>query len=37
MILMNGHSLENINLISVSNDNFVLIIKDGKICKNTVN
>jgi len=36
MILVDGSPLENINLISDPDNNFVLIMKDGKIYKNTL-
>lgn len=36
MILVNGNPLQNINLIADPGDNFLLIIKDGIIYKNTI-
>ncbi len=37
LILVDGNPLEDINLIADPENNFVLIMKDGKIYKNTVN
>lgn len=37
MILVDGNPLEDIDLIADPDKNFVLIMKDGKIYKNTVN
>lgn len=36
LILMNGNPLENIDLVADPDKNFVLIMKDGKIFKNTI-
>jgi len=36
MILVDGNPLENIDLIADPDRYFVLIMKDGKIYKNTV-
>ena len=37
LILVNGNPLQNIDLVADPAKNFVLIMKDGKIYKNTVN
>ena len=37
LILVNGNPLENIDLVADPGKNFVLIMKDGKIYKNTSN
>jgi len=37
LILVNGNPLENLDLVADPDKNFVVIIKDGKIYKNTVN
>lgn len=37
MILVDGNPLENLNLVAYPDKNFVLIMKDGKIYKNTIN
>lgn len=36
LIVVDGNPLENINLIEDPETNFVLIMKDGKIYKNTL-
>ena len=36
MLLVDGNPLENISLIADPDTNFVLIMKDGKIYKNTI-
>lgn len=36
LILVNGNPLENIDLVADPNNNFVMIMKDGKIYKNTL-
>ena len=36
MILVDGNPLENIDLVADAEKNFVMIMKDGKIYKNTV-
>ena len=36
MILVDGNPVENINLIADPDKNFVLIMNDGKIYKNTL-
>jgi imidazolonepropionase-like amidohydrolase len=36
MILVDGNPLENIKLVADPDKNFVVIMKDGKIYKNTV-
>ena len=37
MIIVDGNPLENIDLVADADKNFVLIMKDGKIYKNTLN
>ena len=37
MILVNGNPLENIYLVADPHNKFVMIMKDGKIYKNTIN
>ena len=37
LLLVNGNPLENIDLITDPENNFLVIIKDGKIYKNTIN
>jgi len=37
LILVNGNPLENLDLVADAENNFSLIMKDGKIYKNTVN
>lgn len=37
LLLVNGNPLNNIDLISDPENNFLVIIKDGKIYKNTIN
>jgi len=37
LILVNGNPLENLDLVADPENNFVVIMKDGKIYKNTVN
>jgi len=37
LILVNGNPLVNLNLVADSDKNFVMIMKDGKIYKNTTN
>ena len=37
LLLVNGNPLENIELIAKPDKNFSIIMKDGKICKNTLN
>ena len=37
LILVNGNPLQNIDLVADPAKNFVLIMKNGKIYKNTVN
>jgi len=37
LILVNGNPLENLDLVADPGKNFVVIMKDGKIYKNTVN
>ncbi|MEJ2378034.1 MAG: amidohydrolase family protein, partial [Pseudolabrys sp.] len=36
LILVNGNPLENLNLVADAGKNFALIMKDGKIYKNTI-
>ncbi|MFW2036866.1 hypothetical protein [Acinetobacter junii] len=36
LLLVNGNPIENINLVSNPETNFVVIMKDGVIYKNTV-
>ena len=36
LLLVDGNPLENINLIADPERNFILIMKDGKIYKNTL-
>jgi imidazolonepropionase-like amidohydrolase len=36
LIVVNGDPIENLNLIADPDKNFVLIMKDGKIYKNTL-
>jgi imidazolonepropionase-like amidohydrolase len=36
LLLVEGNPIENINLIAEPDKNFVLIMKDGKIYKNTI-
>ena len=36
LILVNGNPLENLNLVADADKNFALIMKDGKIYKNTI-
>ena len=36
LLLVDGNPVENINIISDPGKNFVLIMKDGKIYKNTI-
>ena len=36
LILINGNPLENLDLVPVPEKNFVVIMKDGKIHKNTI-
>lgn len=36
MILVDGNPLENLDLVADADRNFVMIMKDGKIYKNTV-
>lgn len=36
MILADGNPLENIDLVADAGKHFVLIMKDGKLYKNTV-
>ncbi|MCB9911391.1 MAG: amidohydrolase family protein [Verrucomicrobiales bacterium] len=36
LILVNGNPLENLDLVADSDNNFVVIMKDGKIYKNTL-
>jgi imidazolonepropionase-like amidohydrolase len=35
LILVNGNPVENLNLVADPEQNFVVIMKDGKIYKNT--
>lgn len=37
IILVDGNPLENIDLVADPDNNFVVIIKDGKVYKNTIN
>jgi len=37
LILVDGNPLENLDLVADPGENFVLIMKDGKIYKNTIN
>jgi hypothetical protein len=37
MLLVDGNSLENIDLVADADKNFVTIMKDGKIFKNNLN
>ena len=37
LLLVDGNPLENVNLIADPDKNFVMIMKDGKIYKNTMN
>ena len=36
LILVDGNPLENLDLVADAEKNFVLIMKDGQICKNTL-
>jgi len=36
LILVDGNPLENLDLVADSDKNFVVIMKDGKIFKNTL-
>ena len=36
LILVNGNPLENLDLVADPDKNFAMIMKDGKIYKNTV-
>jgi imidazolonepropionase-like amidohydrolase len=36
LLLVDGNPLENIQLVANPDKNFVVIMKDGKICKNTL-
>ncbi len=36
LILVDGNPLENLDLVADPDNNFVVIVKDGKIYKNTV-
>ena len=36
LILVDGNPLENIQLIAIPDKSFVMIVKDGKIYKNTL-
>jgi imidazolonepropionase-like amidohydrolase len=37
LILVNGNPLEDLDLVADAANNFVIIMKDGKIYKNTLN
>jgi imidazolonepropionase-like amidohydrolase len=37
MLLVDGNPLENIDLVADAEKNFLIIMKDGKIYKNTIN